>query len=49
MKTVTLTQEELDLLILATYKTEAIEKRIDTKRSKERAKALSDLRKKLNK
>lgn len=49
MKTITLTQEEMDLLILATYKAEAIEKRIDTKHSRARAKALADLRKKLNK
>ena len=49
MKTITLTQEELDLLILATYKAEAIEKSIGTRKGKERAKALADLRKKLNK
>ena len=49
MKTITLTQEELDLLILATYKAEAIEKSIGTPRSKERAEALANLRKKLNK
>lgn len=49
MKTIALTQEEINLLILATHKAEAIEKRIDTKRSRERAKALADLRKKLNK
>lgn len=48
MKTITLTQEELDLLILATYKAEAIEKRIDTRQSRTRAKALANLRKKLN-
>lgn len=49
MKTITLTQEEIDLLILATHKAEAIEKSIGTQKSKERALALSDLRKKLNK
>ena len=49
MKTITLTQEELDLLILATHKAEAMEKSIGTRRSKERAKALANLRKKLNK
>ena len=49
MKKITLTQEELDLLILATYKAEAIEKSIGTRKSKERAKGFSDLRKKLNK
>ena len=48
MRTITLTQKEIDLLILATYKAEAVEKRIDTKRSRERTKALADLRKKLN-
>ena len=48
MRTITLTQKEIDLLILATYKAEAVEQRIDTKRSRERTKALADLRKKLN-
>jgi hypothetical protein len=48
MKTIALTQKEIDLLILATYKAEAVDKRIDTRRSRERAKALADLRKKLN-
>lgn len=49
MKTITLTQEEINLLILATHKAEAIEKGINTKRSRERAEALVNLRKKLNK
>ncbi len=49
MKTITLTQEEINLLILATHKAEAMEKSINTKESRERAEALSDLRKKLNK
>ena len=49
MKTITLTQEEIQMLILATHKAEAIEKSIGTPRSKERAEALANLRKKLNK
>ena len=49
MKTITLTQKEMDLLILATYKAEAIEKSIGTPQSKERAQAFADLLKKLNK
>lgn len=49
MKTITLTQKELDLLILATYKAEAVEKSIGTPKSKERAQAFAGLRKKLNK
>ena len=49
MKTIALTQEEMDLLTLATHKAEAIEKSIGTQKSKERAQAFADLRKKLNK
>ena len=49
MKTITLTQEEINLLILAMHKAEAIEKSIGTPKSKERAQAFADLRKKLNK
>jgi len=49
MKTITLTQEEIGLLILALHKAEAIDKRIDTARSRERAKEYAALRKKLNK
>lgn len=46
--TITLTKEETELLLLALYKAEAMEKSIGTQKSKERAKALADLRKKLN-
>ena len=49
MKTIAFTQEEINLLILATHKAEAIEKSIGTPKSKERAQAFADLRKKLNK
>ena len=49
MKTITLTQEEINLLILAMHKAEVIEKSIGTQKSKDRAQAFADLRKKLNK
>ena len=46
--TIELTTEEIRLLILATHKAEAIEKRIDTKNSRAKANDFADLRKKLN-
>ena len=44
-----LTKEETSLLILALHKAEAMERSIGTPKSKERAQAFADLRKKLNK
>lgn len=42
-----LTKEETGLIILALHKAEAIENSIGTQKSKERAKAFAELRKKL--
>lgn len=44
-----LTKEETGLILLALHKAEAVEKSIGTLKSKERARAFADLRKKLNK
>lgn len=44
-----LTKEETGMLILALHKAEAVEKSIGTQKSRERAQAFADLRKKLNK
>ena len=44
-----LTKEEMALIILALHKAEAMERSIGTQKSKERAQAFADLRKKLNK